>query len=988
VGVFEYAYVTISMPCGGTIEATFGCPLEGLFSQVFYKFYLNEPGIFDVVIDSNYKKGLVNPNSGISNGTGRYQQIFDGSSRKAYRFNSNGGQLNLPQFSTETPLLIGNSITNNGAGDNAIVKSLSVMNDNKILVGGEFTMYNDTPVNNLVKLNSDGSLNSTLIQNSLVGVVNSIFVNSDGSSLISGEFNLTGYTTSYTNLIRLTNKGELDTTFKVGNGFNGPVNVAKTLGDKSIIVGGKFSEFQTRPSKGLVRLNSDGTLLTNYKGGFNTSSIYTPNVSDIIEYSNGTLLIVGGDSDSNSWLSTFQGVNIPTNIVKLKSNGYADQTFSATTGFDGYVNSVSIQFDGKVLVGGNFDCYEDSNGSHCGLSGLTRINSNGTIDDTFPDLAAFDGTIVKTFVKPNSLELYVGGEFDTPYDKLVKIYAGGQYQLYEFTGCNGTLGFVYLPNTPTGSVVKARINESTVVCGFVGNIVQSGDTNIFYSEGSTYYSSCNECNEVYQAKLLVRQAGKPDYVVNRTMSESQIDKVLADGPIFSTGGPEIYEILDFWLGSEEETEILPAPTPSVTVSPTITVTKTITPTITVTNTGTPATTPTNTTTITVTKTVTPTYSQTLTLTPTITSTITNTLTITPTAACVCLELSNTGVTTTTVALNSCYGYKVVIDILPSKTVKYCCSSVISSDPSIVITSNGPCNGGVCPPTPTPTPTNSLTPTITPTNTITPTKTVTPTAQPKSFISVWSGSSVTLPYNGVGTYTGTIDWGDGSVSANTFANRTHTYSGSGTWTITITGTITGWATTNAPTENNKLLEIKQWNNVRNVFGQAASFSGCSNLVLTGVTDTYDFDGIDNTTNMFANCTSITTINNISSWNLSGVTNLGNMFNGCTNFNDNITTWDVSNVTSLSNMLYSANSFNQDLGSWDVSNVSGFSDFMAYCGISTLNYDNTLIGWSSLTLQTGRYFGAYGLTYTSAGAGGTARSSIISNYSWSFVGDTGV
>jgi surface protein len=308
------------------------------------------------------------------------------------------------------------------------------------------------------------------------------------------------------------------------------------------------------------------------------------------------------------------------------------------------------------------------------------------------------------------------------------------------------------------------------------------------------------------------------------------------------------------------------------------------------------------------------------------------------------------------------------------------------------------------PTITPTPTNTLTPTTTNTQTITPTITQTPTnsltptnsqtptpsptSPPKAFISVWSGSSVTLPYNGIGTYTGTIDWGDGFVSANTFANRTHTYSGSGTWTITITGTITGWATTNAPTENNKLLEIKQWNNVRNVFGQSASFSGCSNLVLTGVTDTYDFNGISNTTSMFANCTSITTINNISSWNLSGITNLGNMFNGCINFNDDITTWDVSNVTSLSNMLYSASSFNQDLGSWDVSNVSGFGDFMAYCGISTLNYDNTLIGWSSLTLGTSRYFGAYGLTYTSAGAGGAARSFIISNYSWSFVGDIGI
>jgi uncharacterized delta-60 repeat protein len=972
--------VTISIPCGGSVSATFQCADEANlgFTDIIYKFYSNNPGVFDVIINSNKTKGLVNPNSGISNGSDRYQQIFDGSSLKAYRFNSNGGQLNLPQFSTKTPLLIGNGVTNNGDGDTAQVKSLTVLNDNKILVGGEFTMYNETSVNNLIKLNNDGTFDSTFIQNSISGIVNSTFVNTDGSIIVGGDFTVTGMTSSYTNLVKLTKNGNLDTTFKVGNGFNGPVNVVKSLSDKTIVVGGKFTQYQGGTARGLVRLNSDGSLLTNYKGGFNVSSSYTPNVSDVVAFYNGTILVVGGDSDSNSWLTTFQGVNTPTNIVKLKSNGYVDQTFSSTTGFDGYVLSVSEQFDGKLIIGGYFDCYEDVNGSTCGLSGLTRLNSNGLIDDTFPDLSAFDGPISKTFIKPNTLELYVGGEFETPYDRLVKIYAGGRYQLYEFTGCNGTLGFVYLPTAPTNNVVKARVNQSTVICGYVGSIVVSGDTNIFYSEGNTYYTSCSECNEIYQVKLLVREAGKSDYVINRTMTESQIDKVLTDGPIFSTGGPEIYEILDFWLGSDNVTEVPPTPTPSVTKTPTVTktatVTKTITPTITTTieptQTSTP--TPTVTKTITATITYTPSVTETTTQSPTITKTVT------PTQSCLCLSFENTGTTEVEITLMSCESYEIYIKLQAGSSTRFCCTSVISTDPSVVQTNNGPCSDGRCPGTPTPTPSNTLTPTITPT----------PTQPEKAFISVWSGSSVTLPYNGIGTYSGTIDWGDGSVSANTFANRTHTYSGSGTWTITITGTITGWASSNAPTENNKLLEIKQWNNVKNVFGQAASFSGCSNLVLTGVTDTYDFNGVTNTLNMFPGCTSITTINNISSWNVSGVTNLGNMFNGCINFNDDISTWDVSNVISVSNMLYSATSFNQNLGSWDISNVSGFSDFMAYCGISTANYDNTLVGWANLTLQTGRYFGAYGLTYTSAGAGGTARSSIISNYSWSFVGDSGV
>jgi len=372
--------------------------------------------------------------------------------------------------------------------------------------------------------------------------------------------------------------------------------------------------------------------------------------------------------------------------------------------------------------------------------------------------------------------------------------------------------------------------------------------------------------------------------------------------------------------------------PCVTVTPTSTPTHTVTPTITPT------------------KTITPTPSITENITPTVTPT--NTITPTP---------SSTEIVTPTVT--------------PTPTI----TPTPSSTESI---------------TPTVTPTNTNTPTVTQTLTNTPTNTNTPnvtqTQSEKAFISVWSGSSVTLPYNGIGTYTGTIYWGDGSVSANTFANRTHAYSGNGPWTITITGTITGWATSNAPTQSNKLLEIKQWNNVRNVFGQAASFSGCSNLVLTGVTDTYDFNGITNTQLMFTNCTSITTINNISSWNVSGVTNIGSMFNGCINFNDNISTWNVSNVTSMTNMLYNANSFNQDLSSWYIINVLSMNNMLDNTAISTLNYDNLLIGWNDLAINIGLEpnvnFGVLGLKYTSAGAG--ARSAIITNQGWTFVGDTGI
>ena len=124
--------------------------------------------------------------------------------------------------------------------------------------------------------------------------------------------------------------------------------------------------------------------------------------------------------------------------------------------------------------------------------------------------------------------------------------------------------------------------------------------------------------------------------------------------------------------------------------------------------------------------------------------------------------------------------------------------------------NVPCLTPTQTPTPTNTPTNTVTPTNTPTNTVTPTVTPSPTptntptptitptptsTPPPPFISVWRttspSQSITLPYLVGGTYNGTIDWGDGTSSTNSYSNRTHTYTSPNYYTVTIYGLIDGF-----------------------------------------------------------------------------------------------------------------------------------------------------------------------------------------------------
>ena len=87
--------------------------------------------------------------------------------------------------------------------------------------------------------------------------------------------------------------------------------------------------------------------------------------------------------------------------------------------------------------------------------------------------------------------------------------------------------------------------------------------------------------------------------------------------------------------------------------------------------------------------------------------------------------------------------------------------------------------------------------------------------------------------------------------------------------------------------------------------------------------------------------------IGSWNVSNVTNMSAMFAYASSFNQPIGYWNVSNVTKMGGMFGSATAFNQNIGSWNVSNVTNMGGMFKIAGLSTANYDATLIGWATIT-----------------------------------------
>ena len=109
----------------------------------------------------------------------------------------------------------------------------------------------------------------------------------------------------------------------------------------------------------------------------------------------------------------------------------------------------------------------------------------------------------------------------------------------------------------------------------------------------------------------------------------------------------------------------------------------------------------------------------------------------------------------------------------------------------------------------------------------------------------------------------------------------------------------------------------------------------------------------------------------------------MFYGASNFNQDISDWDKSTVSDMSYMFYNAHTFDQNLGNWNISNVTSMNNMLDNSGLSVDNYNLTLNGWASQTVQQNITLGADRLKYSSDGE--TGRKILINDYKWDIEGD---
>ena len=296
------------------------------------------------------------------------------------RLNSNG--------SIDNTFVVGN-------GFNSNVFTIQIQSDGKILVGGDFTIYSGTSSNNIIRLNSNGSIDNTFVVGNGFngGGVRTIQIQSDGKILVGGSFG-TYSGTSSNNIIRLNSNGSIDNTFVIGTGFNGVVYTIEIQSDGKILVGGDFIGYDGTISYYIIRLNSDGSIDNTFviKTGFNNS------VRTIVSQSNGKILMGG-------YFTKYKTTYI-SRIIRLNTSGLYDSSLSYNFGFDNTVYTISIQIDNKILVGGGFTSYDGTPSNY-----IIRLNSDGSVDNTFVYGSGFNNSPLSIQIQSDN-KILVGGGFD------------------------------------------------------------------------------------------------------------------------------------------------------------------------------------------------------------------------------------------------------------------------------------------------------------------------------------------------------------------------------------------------------------------------------------------------------------------------------------------------------------------------------------------------------------------------------------------------
>ncbi|MCP4180982.1 MAG: delta-60 repeat domain-containing protein, partial [bacterium] len=220
----------------------------------------------------------------------------------------------------------GNIDTNFRHGTNKAVSGIIKYSSDKLLLYSYgFTKYDTTQINRICRIDTAGNLDTTFKSIFTWGNPHPLYVQNDGKIIVGGGFYIVNNPLELC-LIRLNVDGSLDSTFNnfnlnsIGNGVG---SVCSTT-DGGYLIGGGFTQYQGYARNRIVKTDANGFIDTAYFNGQCIDSTFnnlgSPYVVNIVKGNNDTYYVMGHftyyNGEKVNPIIRIQGLSVGINEVE------------------------------------------------------------------------------------------------------------------------------------------------------------------------------------------------------------------------------------------------------------------------------------------------------------------------------------------------------------------------------------------------------------------------------------------------------------------------------------------------------------------------------------------------------------------------------------------------------------------------------------------------------------------------------------------------
>lgn len=325
-------------------------------------------------------------------------------------------------------------------------RRIVVQQDGRILIGSQVRM---------TRLNADGSVdtsfatNGTLLtQTTLLGLMADFAVRADGRILLASFGN---------SFVQLRPDGVVDGTF--GNSGTASDSSSNSAAENMVMQSdGSFIVYRigTATSVEIVKHQADGSRDTSFGlGGTSIVDIGTDSSlvrGELALDASGRIVGTSGSAASGARVTVFRLLGNGNPDTSFGTNGVAEHNIGP---FAGSVlpPQVSIQQDGKILIGASVEAADGSNNFD---AAILRLNDDGSAD------AAFDDDGLLTFAMPETRNIFQG---------VADIVLDASGSLYGLVGAQDAFALAKLS---TGDVVLQGSSTVDVLDDDLGSWFQEG----------------------------------------------------------------------------------------------------------------------------------------------------------------------------------------------------------------------------------------------------------------------------------------------------------------------------------------------------------------------------------------------------------------------------------------------------------------------------------------------------------------------------------